>query len=145
MHLFYTYVYVSMCVYMCVCVCTYVCMSLRTCTVWPHSSFSYISGLTRHDIFLFTNPPPPHTYRVVFTLSIIIRSLLVVVFHLPPLSFEKIPRKSCNKSMHIFVSKLHPPPTLHAKTLLEDLDVNASSSDTTAAPGTVYNVVASIF
>ena len=125
-----TYVYVSMCVYMCVCVCvcvcihvcvhvcvcvcvcTYVCMSLRT--VWPHS-FSYISAL--QDMFFFIpQSPPPHTYRVVFALSIIIRSSCTCsYFSSSSLSFEKLPRKSCNKSMHTFVSKFHPPPTLHAK------------------------------
>ena len=105
-------VYVSMCVYVCVlCVRVSVrmCMSLRT--VWPHSSFSYISAFTRHVFFIPQSPPLP-TYSVVFTLSIIIRSSCTCnCFSSSSLSFEKIP----SKSMHTFVSKLHPPPTLHAK------------------------------
>ena len=108
-------VYVSMCVYMCVCVCVSVRMCVchcAQCGPTPLATF-----LLLQDMFFFYSPiPPPHTYRVVFALSIIIRSSCTCsYFSSSSLSFEKLPRKSCNKSMHTFVSKFHPPPTLHAK------------------------------
>ena len=112
-----TCMYPCVCTCVCVCVCVSVCMCVCHCAqcgpTRPLATFLLLQDMT---FFSIPNPPSPHTHRVVFTLSIIIRSSCTCsCFSSSSLSFEKIPRKSCNKSMHTFVSKLHPPPTLHAK------------------------------
>ena len=58
--------YPCVCTCMCVCVRVSVHMCVCHCAMWPHSSFSYISALTR---YIFIPQSPPHTHRVVFTLS----------------------------------------------------------------------------
>ena len=150
-------VYVSMCVYMCVCVCVSVRMCVchcAQCGPTPLATF-----LLLQDMFFFYSPiPPPHTYRVVFALSIIIRSscILVVIFHLPP-----SPLKNFLESLVIRVCILlsqnfiHHPPCMQKKVAhcqkpaaRYAVDVNTSSSDTTAGSqvqgGSVYNIKDSI-